>query len=174
VASGARMIAQHLYIEVTPAIHIIPKIKSAYVVQSQTRTISTMNEKFANSVLNSKRVRFIDYLLRRVTPPALVSHRAATFASDNRWLGDLRVSVYGLPLGHVWVRITDREGNVISTETSRSQMIDLLDACQDQWDIAQQFFARLFALTENQFTTARVLYRDGMPLDTAIEAARRL
>lgn len=133
-----------------------------------------MNGKSANSFFNSKRVRFIDYLLRRVTPPVPISHRATAFAKDNSWLGDLRVSVYGLPLGHVWVRITDREGNLISTETSRSQMVDLLDACQDQWDIAQQFFARLFALNENQFTTARVLYRDGMPLDTAIEAARRL
>jgi hypothetical protein len=125
--------------------------------------------------LNSKlRITFVDYLRRRVKPPESIKLRAEKFARDNRWLGDLRVSVYGMPLGRVWVRITDREGNVLSTETRRMDMLHLLDVCQDQWDITQQLVSRLFALEEAQFSTARVLYRDGMPLDTAIEAAKRL
>lgn len=117
---------------------------------------------------------FLDYLLRRVKPPEPIKIRAEKFARDNRWLGDLRVSVYGMPMGRVWVRITDREGNMFSTETGRMEMLHLLDICQDQWDITQQLISRLFQLEEAQFTTARVLYRDGMPLDGAIEAARRL
>lgn len=79
-----------------------------------------------------------------------------------------------MPQGRVWVRITDREGNILSTETRRMEMLHLLDICQDQWDITQQLVSRLFGLEEAQFSTARVLYRDGMPLDSAIEAARRL
>jgi hypothetical protein len=120
------------------------------------------------------RITFVDYLRRRVKPPESIKLRAEKFARDNRWLGDLRVSVYGMPQGRVWVRITDREGNVLSTETRRMDMLHLLDVCQDQWDITQQLISRLFALEEAQFSTARVLYRDGMPLDTAIEAAKRL
>ena len=121
-----------------------------------------------------QRTRFVDYLLRRVEPPEPIKLRAEKFVRDNRWLGDLRVSVYGMPLGRVWVRITDREGNMISTETRRMEMLHLLDICQDQWDITQQLVSRLFGLEYGQFSTARVLYRDGMPLDSAIEAARRL
>jgi len=121
-----------------------------------------------------QRTRFVDYLLRRVKPPEPIKLRAEKFVRDNRWLGDLRVSVYGMPLGRVWVRITDREGNMISTETRRMEMLHLLDICQDQWDITQQLVSRLFGLEDGQFSTARVLYRDGMPLDSAIEAARRL
>jgi hypothetical protein len=125
--------------------------------------------------LNPKlRITFVDYLRRRVKPPESIKLRAEKFARDNRWLGDLRVSVYGMLQGRVWVRITDREGNVLSTETRRMDMLHLLDVCQDQWDITQQLISRLFALEEAQFSTARVLYRDGMPLDTAIEAAKRL
>jgi hypothetical protein len=120
------------------------------------------------------RITFVDYLRRRVKPPESIKLRAEKFARDNRWLGDLRVLVYGMPQGRVWVRITDREGNVLSTETRRMDMLHLLDVCQDQWDITQQLISRLFALEEAQFSTARVLYRDGMPLDTAIEAAKRL
>ena len=120
------------------------------------------------------RTTFLDYLRRRVKPPESIKLRAEKFARDNHWLGDLRASVYGMPLGRVWVRITDREGNVLSTETRRMEMLHLLDICQDQWDITQQLISRLFALEEAQFGTARVLYRDGMPLDTAIEAAKRL
>jgi hypothetical protein len=120
------------------------------------------------------RTTFVDYLLRRVKPPESIKLRAEKFVRDNRWLGDLRVSVYGMPQGRVWVRITDREGNVLSTETRRMEMLHLLDICQDQWDITQQLVSRLFGLEEAQFSTARVLYRDGMPLDSAIEAARRL
>ena len=120
------------------------------------------------------RTTFLDYVMRRVKPPESIKLRAEKFARDNRWLGDLRVSVYGMPLGRVWVRVTDREGNIISTETRRIEMSHLLDICQDQWDISQQLISRLFQLEEAQFTTARVLYRDGMPLDGAIEAARRL
>jgi len=121
-----------------------------------------------------QRTRFVDYLLRRVKPPEPIKLRAEKFVRDNRWLGDLRVSVYGMPQGRVWVRITDREGNMISTETRRMEMLHLLDVCQDQWDITQQLVSRLFGLEDGQFSTARVLYRDGMPLDSAIEAARRL
>jgi len=121
-----------------------------------------------------QRTRFVDYILRRVKPPEPIKLRAEKFVRDNRWLGDLRVSVYGMPQGRVWVRITDREGNMISTETRRMEMLHLLDICQDQWDITQQLVSRLFGLEDGQFSTARVLYRDGMPLDSAIEAARRL
>ena len=133
--------------------------------------MTAMRKKKQNRKL---RTTFVDYLLRRVKPPESIKLRAEKFARDNRWLGDLRVSVYGMPQGRVWVRITDREGNVLSTETRRMEMLHLLDICQDQWDITQQLISRLFALQETQFDTARVLYRDGMPLDGAIEAARRL
>ena len=133
--------------------------------------MTAMRKKKQNRKL---RTTFVDYLLRRVKPPESIKLRAEKFARDNRWLGDLRASVYGLPQGRVWVRITDREGNVLSTETRRMEMLHLLDICQDQWDITQQLISRLFALQETQFDTARVLYRDGMPLDGAIEAARRL
>ena len=133
--------------------------------------MTAMRKKKQNRKL---RTTFVDYLLRRVKPPESIKLRAEKFARDNRWLGDLRVSVYGMPQGRVWVRITDREGNVLSTETRRMEMLHLLDICQDQWDITQQLISRLFALQEAQFDTARVLYRDGMPLDGAIEAARRL
>ena len=132
----------------------------------------TLGKKRANN--QRPRTTFVDYLLRRVKPPESIKLRAEKFARDNRWLGDLRVSVYGMPQGRVWVRITDREGNVLSTETRRLEMLHLLDICQDQWDITQQLVSRLFGLEEAQFSTARVLYRDGMPLDSAIEAARRL
>jgi hypothetical protein len=133
-----------------------------------------VKKKVNRTGLLNVRVTFLDYLKRRVKPPESIKLRAEKFARDNRWLGDLRVSVYGMPLGRVWVRVTDREGNVISTETRRMEMAHLLDVCQDQWDITQQLISRLFQLEEAQFTTARVLYRDGMPLDSAIEAARRL
>ena len=133
--------------------------------------MTAMRKKKQNRKL---RTTFVDYLLRRVKPPESIKLRAEKFALDNRWLGDLRVSVYGMPQGRVWVRITDREGNVLSTETRRMEMLHLLDICQDQWDITQQLVSRLFGLEEAQFSTARVLYRDGMPLDSAIEAARRL
>ena len=133
--------------------------------------MTAMRKKKQNRKL---RTTFVDYLLRRVKPPESIKLRAEKFARDNSWLGDLRASVYGLPQGRVWVRITDREGNVLSTETRRMEMLHLLDICQDQWDITQQLISRLFALQEAQFDTARVLYRDGMPLDGAIEAARRL
>lgn len=132
----------------------------------------TLQKKKQNN--RKPRTTFTDYLFRRVKPPESIKLRAEKFARDNHWLGDLRVSVYGMPLGRVWVRITDREGNVLSTETRRMEMLHLLDICQDQWDITQQLISRLFGLEEAQFSTARVLYRDGMPLDSAIEAARRL
>jgi hypothetical protein len=137
-------------------------------------TIEQVNKSAKNKRLTPNRITFIDYLKRRVKPPEPIKLRAEKFVRDNRWLGDLRLSVYGMPLGRVWVRITDREGNMISTETKRMEMLYLLDICQDQWDITQQLISRLFQLEEAQFTTARVLYRDGMPLDGAIEAARRL
>jgi len=137
-------------------------------------TIINMTTSKKNKLNPKLRITFVDYLRRRVKPPESIKLRAEKFARDNRWLGDLRVSVYGMPQGRVWVRITDREGNVLSTESRRMDMLHLLDVCQDQWDITQQLISRLFALEEAQFSTARVLYRDGMPLDTAIEAAKRL
>ena len=139
-----------------------------------TVTINLVNKTAKNKSSIPNRVTFLDYLKRRVKPPEPIKLRAEKFVRDNRWLGDLRLSVYGMPLGRVWVRITDREGNMISTETKRMEMLYLLDICQDQWDITQQLISRLFQLEEAQFSTARVLYRDGMPLDSAIEAARRL
>ena len=139
-----------------------------------TITINLVNKTAKNKSSIPNRITFLDYLKRRVKPPEPIKLRAEKFVRDNRWLGDLRLSVYGMPLGRVWVRITDREGNMISTETKRMEMLYLLDICQDQWDITQQLISRLFQLEEAQFSTARVLYRDGMPLDSAIEAARRL
>jgi hypothetical protein len=133
-----------------------------------------MTSRKKKQINRQPRTTFADYLLRRVKPPEPIKLRAEKFVRDNRWLGDLRVSVYGMPQGRVWVRITDREGNILSTETRRMEMLHLLDICQDQWDITQQLVSRLFGLEEAQFSTARVLYRDGMPLDSAIEAARRL
>ena len=123
---------------------------------------------------HKKRPTFIKYLARQAAVRMPVKMRAEKFVKDNKWLGDLRSQVTGLPLGRIWLRITDREGNVISTEMRASDLDHLLDVCQDQWDIAQQLISRLLGLTEQQFTTCRVLYRDGMPIDTAIEAARRL
>lgn len=140
----------------------------------QMVTIEQVNKSAKSKRRAPIRITFIDYLKRRVKPPEPIKLRAEKFVRDNRWLGDLRVSVCGMPLGRVWVRITDREGNMISTETKRMEMLYLLDICQDQWDITQQLISRLFQLEEAQFSTARVLYRDGMPLDGAIEAARRL
>ena len=139
-----------------------------------TVTINFVNKTAKNKSSIPNRITILDYLKRRVKPPEPIKLRAEKFVRDNRWLGDLRLSVYGMPLGRVWVRITDREGNMISTETKRMEMLYLLDICQDQWDITQQLISRLFQLEEAQFSTARVLYRDGMPLDGAIEAARRL
>ena len=139
-----------------------------------TVTINLVNKTAKNKSSIPNRITFLDYLKRRVKPPEPIKLRAEKFVRDNRWLGDLRLSVYGMPLGRVWVRITDREGNMISTETKRMEMLYLLDICQDQWDITQQLISRLFQLEEAQFSTARVLYREGMPLDVAIEAARRL
>ena len=142
--------------------------------QSLKVTIELVNKTAQHKRARPNRITFVDYIKRRVKPPEPIKLRAEKFVRDNRWLGDLRVSVYGMPLGRVWVRITDREGNMISTETKRMEMLYLLDICQDQWDITQQLISRLFQLEEAQFSTARVLYRDGMPLDGAIEAARRL
>ena len=133
-----------------------------------------MKTSHPNQNRSAKRASFADYLRRRVKPPGPIKLRAAKFARDNGWLGDLRTSVYGLPLGRVWVRITDREGNIISTEARRMEMLHLLDICQDQWDVAQQVISRLLGLEDGQFATVKVLYREGMPLDSAIEAARRL
>lgn len=123
---------------------------------------------------NKKRPTFIKYLARQAAVRMPVKLRAEKFAKDNKWLGDLRSQVTGLPMGRIWLRITDREGNLISTEMRGSDLNHLLDVCQDQWDIVQQLISRILGLTEQQFVTCRVLYRDGMPIDTAIEAARRL
>ena len=164
LASGAQLRALHLY---------LTKYMSCARFEINV-TIFVMTASKNKKKNRRSRTTFLDYLHRRVKPPESIKLRAEKFARDNRWLGDLRVSVYGMPLGRVWVRITDREGNVLSTETRRMEMLHLLDICQDQWDITQQLISRLFALQEAQFDTARVLYRDGMPLDGAIEAARRL
>ena len=164
LASGAQPRALHLY--------LTKCMSCARIATNVTIVDMTASKKKKKNL--RPRTTFLDYLHRRVKPPESIKLRAEKFARDNRWLGDLRVSVYGMPLGRVWVRITDREGNVLSTETRRMEMLHLLDICQDQWDITQQLVSRLFGLEESQFSTARVLYRDGMPLDTAIEAAKRL
>ena len=164
LASGAQLRALHLYL----------KKYMSCALSATCVTIINMTTSKKNKLNPKLRITFVDYLRRRVKPPESIKLRAEKFARDNRWLGDLRVSVYGMLQGRVWVRITDREGNVLSTETRRMDMLHLLDVCQDQWDITQQLISRLFALEEAQFSTARVLYRDGMPLDTAIEAAKRL
>jgi len=135
---------------------------------------SKMINKRGVAASNRKRASFTKYLARQAAVRMPVKLRAESFVRDNKWLGDLRSQVTGLPLGRIWLRITDREGNMISTEMRGSDLNDLLDVCQDQWDIAQQLISRLLGLTEQQFLTCRVLYRDGMPIDTAIEAARRL
>ena len=163
LASGAQLRALHLY--------LTKYVSCALCATYVTIVVMTASKKKKNL---RPRTTFLDYLHRRVKPPESIKLRAEKFARDNRWLGDLRVSVYGMPLGRVWVRITDREGNVLSTETRRMEMLHLLDICQDQWDITQQLVSRLFGLEEAQFGIARVLYRDGMPLDTAVEAAKRL
>lgn len=111
---------------------------------------------------------------RRAKPSILLNQRAKSFAKENSWLGDIRVSSKSLPLGHTWLEIDDREGHMISIEGKARVLMDILDVSQDQWDIARQIVGRIFALETHQFETARVLYRDGLSLDTSIEAARRL
>lgn len=111
---------------------------------------------------------------RRLTPTPLITKKAKAFAAENHWLADIRVMSKSLPLGHTWLEIDDREGHMISIEGKARSLMDMLDIAQDQWDIARQYVGRIFSLETHQFETARVLYRDGLPLDTAIEAARRL
>lgn len=107
-------------------------------------------------------------------PRISVKERADLFARENMWLGDLRANVLHLALGSHWVRIADREGNVLSAELSTRDISYLLDLCQDQWDVARQYIGRLMRLTPEQFEIARVLFHDGLNLDASIEAAVRL
>lgn len=120
------------------------------------------------------RPSLIAYIARRVFPDRSVVTRSARFTKDNTWAGDYRYSVVGLPLRRQWITITDREGYVITAEGKKSELIQNLDLCQDQWDIFQQIIGRIFSLTSSQFDTCSVLYRDGLPLDSSIEAASRL
>ncbi len=100
--------------------------------------------------------------------------RTARFTKDNCWAGDYRYSVIGLPLGRQWITITDREGYVVTAEGKTNQLVHCLDLCQDQWDIFQQIIGRIFSLNSSQFEICSVLYRDGLPLDSSIEASSRL
>ena len=111
---------------------------------------------------------------RKARPSPMLNLRAKSFAQENKWLADIRISNKALPLGHTWIEIDDREGHMISIEGRARNLIDILDVAQDQWDIARQYVGRIFALETHQFETARVLYRDGLSLDSSIEAARRL
>ncbi len=120
------------------------------------------------------RPTFLSYIARRVFPDRSVVMRSARFTKDNSWAGDYRYSVIGLPLGHQWMTITDREGYVITAEGKKNALIQNLDLCQDQWDIFQQIIGKIFSLTSSQFDTCSVLYRDGLPLDSSIEAASLL
>lgn len=104
----------------------------------------------------------------------MLNIKAKNFATENKWLADVRVMSRSLPLGHVWLEIDDREGHMISFEGKPRALMDVLAIAQDQWDIARQYIGRLMALEPHQFETCKVLYRDGLPLDSAIEAARRL
>ena len=108
----------------------------------------------------------------RLSP--MLNLRAKSFAQENKWLADIRISNKALPLGHTWIEIDDREGHMISIEGRARNLTDIIDVAQDQWDIARQYIGRIFALETHQFETARVLYRDGLSLDSSIEAARRL
>ena len=107
-------------------------------------------------------------------PQLAIKERANAFARENSWLGDLRANVIHLALGSHWIRIADREGNVLSAELSTRDYAYLLDLCQDQWDVARQYIGRVMRLTPEQFEIASVLYRDGLSLDSSIEAAIRL
>ena len=128
----------------------------------------------AQHSMYKQRPTLLDYIARRVFPNRNVVMRCIRFIKANQWAGDFRYSVIGLPLGKQWITITDREGYVITAEGKNSHLIQNLDLCQDQWDIFQQIVGRIFALSSNQFETCSVLYRDGLPLDNAIEASTRL
>ena len=117
---------------------------------------------------------FCAEFLSKRKPQLAIKQRANTFARENSWLGDLRANVIHLALGSHWIRIADREGNVLSAELSTRDYAYLLDLCQDQWDVARQYIGRLMRLTPEQFEIASVLYRDGLNLDSSIEAAIRL
>lgn len=120
------------------------------------------------------RPTLFSYIARRALPARSVTSRAKRFTQEIGWYGDVRASVIGLPLSQQWITISDREGHLVTAEGSSSQLIHLLDASQDQWDVFQQVLGRIFSLSAYQFETCSVLYRDGLPLDSAIEAAKRL
>ena len=116
---------------------------------------------------------FAEFFAKR-RPQLAFKERANAFARENSWLGDLRANVIHLALGNHWIRVADREGNVLSAELSTRDYAYLLDLCQDQWDVARQYIGRLMSLTPEQFEIASVLFRDGLNLDSSIEAAIRL
>lgn len=121
-----------------------------------------------------KRPSLMQGLLRKVTPSPLLNKKAKSFASENSWLADVRVVSRSLPLGHSWISIDDREGHMISFEGKPGLLIDILGVAQDQWDIARQYIGRIMALETHQFETCKVLFSDGLSLDSSIEASRRL
>ena len=100
--------------------------------------------------------------------------RSRRFANEIDWYGDVRASVVGLPLNKQWITVSDREGHILTAEGDANQLDDILDLCQDQWDIFQQTIGRLFSLNTNQIEICSVLYRDGLSLDSAIEASKKL
>ncbi len=121
-----------------------------------------------------KQRNFLMEFLAKRQPRLELKERANLFARENSWVGDMRANVIHLALGSHWVRIADREGNVLSAELSTKDFAYHLDLCQDQWDVARQYIGRLMKLTPEQFEIARVLFTEGLSLDSSIEAAIRL
>jgi hypothetical protein len=121
-----------------------------------------------------KHAHYFEQFFRKRKPHPSLENRAKRFASENSWVGDFRATLTHLALGQHWIRVADREGNVLSAELSTRDAGYTLDLCQDQWDVARQYLGRVFALTPEQFEIARVLFKDGLSLDSSIEAAKRL
>jgi hypothetical protein len=124
--------------------------------------------------VSMKRPSLMSGLMRKVTPSPLLNKKAKSFASENAWLADVRVVSRSLPLGYTWVCIDDREGHMISIEGRAGLLMDVLGVAQDQWDIARQYIGRIMALETYQFETCKVLFKEGLSLDSSIEASRRL
>lgn len=150
------------------------KLISRFMREIKKSQVATDVTPTAQHHMYVTRPNLYSYIAKRVLPERSVSSRTTRFAQEIGWYGDVRASVIGLPLSQQWITISDREGHLVTAEGSSSQLIHLLDACQDQWDVFQQVLGRIFSLSTFQFETCSVLYRDGLPLDSAIEAAKRL
>jgi hypothetical protein len=150
------------------------KLKMLFERKNGGHLVATDVPLSAQHPMYKNRPTLLDYWARRAFPNRSVVLRSIRFIKDNQWAGDFRYSVIGLPLGKQWITITDREGYVITAEGKNNHLIQNLELCQDQWDIFQQIIGRIFSLNAGQFETCSVLYRDGLPLDNAIEASSRL